>query len=446
MNARLQAAPSPFFAATPTSTLRVGTLTRLRWLAVAGQLAATLFSRFVLDFEFPWFACLALVAASATLNLMIRPVFPLSHRLEAATASALLAYDMAQLAGLLYLTGGLQNPFAFLFVAPVAVSAATLPPRYSFALFVFMAALTAALTKWRLPLPWFDATPETEWHGLRAVASWLALMIGAGFTGVYAGRVAHEARQLSDALAAADLALERQSHLSQLDGVAAAVAHELGTPLGTIRLVTREWMRGETPAPDDLKLVSDEADRCREILKKLSSIGADPILQTLSLGQLVEEAVAPHRGGEVEIVVDLSGEGPEPTLRRNPALDYGLGNLIENAADFARARVRVIGRWNRERLTLAIADDGPGFPSNVLRLIGDPYLRSAREGRRVKDEGGLGLGLFIAKTLLERSGGKLSFENSPRGGAVAKIAWTTADLAPGPEEEGAFLDQLIDLS
>jgi two-component system sensor histidine kinase RegB len=260
------------------------------------------------------------------------------------------------------------------------------------------------------------------------VVNWLALVIGAGFIGVYSGLVAHEARQLSDALAAADLALERQAHLHQLDGVAAAAAHELGTPLGTIRLVTREWLNGEPPRADDLKLISDEADRCRAILRKLSSLRSDPMLQTLSLAHLIEEGVAPHRGHDVEVVVDMAGEGPEPTLRRNHALDYGLRNLIENAVDFARGKVRVEARWSQDRLSIRIIDDGPGFPSDVLRQIGDPYLRSAREGRRVKDEGGLGLGLFIAKTLLERSGATIVFGNVAEGGADALMSWRRLDL------------------
>lgn len=424
----------PFASLVPAGALRVDTLTRLRWMAVAGQLGATFVARFALGFEFPWLACLVLIAASAALNLALRRAWPLSRRLSPATATALLAYDVAQLAALLALTGGLQNPFSLLFVAPIAVSAATLPTRHWVALFLFMSALAAAIAVWRLPLPWFDESAPEPWGPLARAAAWLALAIGAGFIGVYVGRVAHETRQLSDALAAADLALQRQAHLAHLDGVAAAVAHELGTPLGTIRLVTREWLKGETPAPDDLKLVSDEADRCRAILRKLSSIGADPILRTLSLGQLVAEATGPHKGPDVALDVDLAGEGPEPMLARNPALDYGLGNLVENAFDFARARVRVEGRWDARRLVLVITDDGPGYPADVLRQIGDPYLRSSREGRRVKEDGGLGLGLFIAKTLLERSGGRMTFDNAPQGGARTRIEWSRADLAPDAQE------------
>jgi two-component system sensor histidine kinase RegB len=413
---------SSALAEAETSALRLATLIRLRWLAVVGQLAATLTAVFALGFQLPLAAALSCVAASATLNLALTRAFPASTRLRPTAATALLAYDLAQLAALLHLTGGLQNPFSLLFLAPVAVSATTLPPRHSVGLGLAMAALAALLVEFRAPMPWFfGATLELQ--PLHQWSIWLALAIGAAFIGVYAGRVAHEARQLSDALAATDLALARQAHLSQLDGVAAAAAHELGTPLGTIRLVTREWMRGDTPQSEDIELVSQEADRCRSILTRLSSLRSDPILQRLSLGQLIEEAVAPHRHGEVEADVDMSGVGPEPIVARNPALTYGLGNLVENAFDFAAGAVRIEASWNAETLAIVVTDDGPGFSPSVLKQIGDPYLRSSRDGRRTKDEGGLGLGLFIAKTLLERTGARLTFGNAPEGGARARLTW-----------------------
>jgi two-component system sensor histidine kinase RegB len=165
-------------------------------------------------------------------------------------------------------------------------------------------------------------------------------------------------------------------------------------------------------------------------LQRLASLGSDPVMARQTLGQLVEEAVDPHRGGDVEARIALAGEGPEPAFDRNPALAYGLGNLVENAFDFAASQVTIEGSWNARDVALVVSDDGPGFPSNVLRQIGDPYLRSAKEGRRAKDEGGLGLGLFIAKTLIERSGARLSISNGPQGGAVARVVWPRSALEP----------------
>ena len=442
-----------FFAVPPRfgeiSSLRVDTLARLRWLAVIGQTAATLVARFALQVEAPLAACLAFIALSASLNIALGLKYRPSYRLPVATATALLAYDITQLAALLWLTGGLVNPFALLFLAPVTISATSLPPRSTLGLFLLMAALAAAMAVFAAPMPWLQGSLiDLPAHYIAAI--WASLTIGAAFIAVYASRVATETQQLSDALAATDLALARQQHLHQLDGLAAAAAHELGTPLGTIRLVVREWRRapGEAPTSDDVGLVEQEIERCRTILGRLSSLRADSMLSTLSVAQLVEEAVAPHRQHGVAIEVDLSGDGAAPVLRRNPGLAYGVANLVENAVDFARSTVRVEARWSARSLTLVVADDGPGFPAAILSQVGDPYLRSARTGRRAKTEGGLGLGLFISKTLLERSGATFTLRNAPGGGAVAALAWERAvveaetpdQLAPGaafsiPEQE-----------
>lgn len=420
-----------FFAVPPrigeTSSLRVDTLARLRWLAVIGQTASTLFAHLVLKVEVPLAAALVFIGLSASLNIALGFKYRPSYRLPVATATALLGYDILQFAALLWITGGLSNPFALLFLAPVTISAASLPPRSTLALFLLMIAAAAGNALYDAPLPWlWGSRIDLPSHYIGAI--WLSLTIGAAFIAVYASRVATETQQLSDALAATDLALARQQHLHQLDGLAAAAAHELGTPLGTIRLVVREWRRApdEPPPQDDVALVEQEIERCRTILGRLSSLRADSMLSTLSVAQLVEEAVAPHRQHGVDIEVDLDGDGPPPTLRRNPGLAYGVANLVENAVDFARSTVRVEARWTARALRLIVSDDGPGFPAAILAQVGDPYLRSARTGRRAKTEGGLGLGLFISKTLLERSGAMFTLRNAPEGGAVAALVWDRA--------------------
>ncbi|MBK9080803.1 MAG: ActS/PrrB/RegB family redox-sensitive histidine kinase [Rhizobiales bacterium] len=423
------------------STLRVDTLARLRWLAVVGQSASVAFAALVLGFEIPIVACLVWIALLAALNIGLRLRYRPSYRLPVRLASLLLGYDIVQLAGLLYLTGGLANPFAMLFLAPVTISATSLPRRNTAMLWLVLAAASGALALLHGPLPWLWGA-RLDLPQLYAKAVWASLMISAAFIGVYASRVAEETQQLSDALAATDLALARYQHLAQLDGLAAAAAHELGTPLGTVRLVAREWLRALPAAPteDDIRLVAQEIDRCRTILGKLRSMKDDALLDHLSVAQLVEEAATPHRGGGVDIRADIAGEGPEPTLKRNPGLTYGIGNLVENAADFAATTVRVTARWTRQTLTVSVADDGPGFAPQILAQIGDPYLRSAKDGRRVKGvEGGLGLGLFIAKTLLERSGARFSARNAPEGGAVVTLRWERAAVEADEEAaKGAF--------
>jgi two-component system, sensor histidine kinase RegB len=228
--------------------------------------------------------------------------------------------------------------------------------------------------------------------------------------------------------------LTREQHLTQLDGLAAAAAHELGTPLSTIFLISRELEKtvdGNGPLASDLKTLREQAQRCRDILAKitqLSSSGAPFDLMPLST--LIEEAVAPHRDFDVAIKVRLAVAATrEPVVARNPAILYGVGNILENAVDFARATVEVNAWWNTDTVEIIISDDGPGIAPDMLKRIGEPYLsrrRSADEANR--DRAGLGLGVFIARTLLERTGAKVSFSNRtfPDHGAVVQIAWPRA--------------------
>jgi two-component system sensor histidine kinase RegB len=273
------------------------------------------------------------------------------------------------------------------------------------------------------------------------VAQWLTILLGVTFIGFFAWRVADEARLLASALAATEIVLEREQHLGQLDGLAAAAAHELGTPLATIALVARELDRAipqGTPHSEDIALLRAQVERCRDILSKLTSLGsgyAGP-LTTLALGDLIEDIVAPHRAFGVEIEIRLEGESPEPVSRRNAGVLYGLGNLVENAVDHADTEVRVIARWDEREVLIRIEDDGPGFRADLLPRLGEPYLH--RRGRKAR-QGGLGLGLFIARTLLERSGASIRFGNAnpPERGARAQARWSRADFETDRPESGS---------
>ena len=415
--------------------LRLDTFVRLRWLALTGQSAAVVGAQFGLGLTLPFGWCFLVIAASSWLNLALRIRFPASYRLSDDSAALLLAFDIIQLAALLFLTGGLQNPFALLFLAPVLISATALPPERTLALGLLAIGLSTLLALVHRPLPWF-ADGRIELPFLYVSGVWTAILLGTAFTGVYAWRVAEEARQLAQALAATELVLAREQHLSQLDGLAAAAAHELGTPLGTIMVVAKELDRqlGPTASPavaEDLSLLRDQVDRCRGILSKLTSLGEDGegFLQTLSFGHLVEELVAPQRALGIAVEVSRHGEGPEPSCRRNPGVMFGLANILDNAVDFAEARVLVEARWSLERVSLEIRDDGPGFPNEVLLRAGEPYVTTRNPDRRAAADtvgAGLGLGLFIAKTLIERSGAQLTLSNASapgKRGAVARVSW-----------------------
>lgn len=408
--------------------LRLGTLVGLRWLAVGGQAAGVLFVAFGLRFPLPLVECLGLIGLSVLLNLWLIFRFGAAHRPSPMVASIQLAYDCLQLGGLLALTGGLQNPFSLLLLAPVAVSATTLPQRSTFALAGLAILLASALAAWHLPLPW-DPEHRIVFDRVYVIGIWVSLVCGVVFISAYTNRVAHEARQLADALAATELALSRREQLSALDGLAAAAAHELGTPLSTIALAAKEMLPDIPAGPlrEDVELIISQSARCRTILAKLRNLGAeggDPFAE-LPIGDLLAEVARTHQG-QGRIIVDKdTAAGPEPVFRRNVGLLYGLGNLIENAANFAKDTVRVHAGWDKTNVTVTIADDGPGFPPELITRLGEPYLttrgRSAEAGNSA---GGLGLGIFIAKTLLERTGARLSFENAAEGGrARVRIVW-----------------------
>ena len=425
-------------------SLRLETLIGLRWLAVAGQTLSVLFVQLGMGFPLPLVACLVLIGVSALLNVVLGLRYPASHRLGTWPAFGLLAYDVIQLAGLLYLTGGLENPFAILLLVPVIVSATTLAPRPTILLGALVVALASVLSVNHLPLPWYPGQDLPL--PLRYIAGeWVALVSACIFTGVYTYRVAKEARRLARALNATELVLAREQHLSALDGLAAAAAHELGTPLATIALVAKELERELPPDSvhaEDVALIKSQSQRCRDILAKLTSLSAQSAEHhaRLPLSHLIDEVVTPYRGFATEIVVKAKGEGAEPVGRRNPGIVYGLTNLLENAVDFATSRVDIEAEWNDGQVVITIADDGPGFAAGVMDRIGEPYVTTrSQSGPEGEDHeaGGLGLGFFIAKTLIERTGARLHFSNRvpPDSGAIVRIVWPRSSMDEGAVPE-----------
>lgn len=419
------------------SRLRLQTIVRLRWVAVLGQLAAVLVVWLVMNFPMPVGYCLGIVALSAWANVALTVKYPARHRLSIRAATALLAYDILQLSALLYLTGGLQNPFTLLLLAPVTVSAATLPAASTILLGVIAMTSAYLLVFNYWPLPWYEGMryemPMPYKLGVLAA-------VGAGmvFIALYAWRLAQESELMSHALAATEQILAREQKLHALDGLAAAAAHELGTPLSTIVLVTSELQRDlkDSPLVEDVTLLREQASRCREILQKLTRTPGeqDAWYARLTVRELLDEASQAYRGGPVVVTVDAgpdtlaSGTGVlEPVVMRRPGMIYGLGNIIENAVDFARARVEIVSRWSQASVTIVVADDGPGFAPEVIETLGEPYVSTRRQdaGEKGGRAGGLGLGFFIAKTLLERSGAAIGLENrqEPAHGAVVTITW-----------------------
>lgn len=429
--------------------IRLRTLVVLRWLAIAGQTLSVLGVYFALGFHLPLIPCLVAIAASAALNITVSLRFPTAKRLSNREAALYLGFDLVQLFALILLTGGVLNPFTLLFLAPITISATTLDLKSTIALGLLGLVCVSVLAVFHMPLPWYPG--ETlDLPALYVVGMWTALVLGIGFSAIYAWRVATEAQRMANALEATSAALAREHRLAALGGLAAAAAHELGTPLGTIALVAKELERElgpESPHAEDMALLRAQAARCRDILGELSRRpeDGDNMFSSASVGALLDEVAQPHQGFGPEIVIDVQvaegGRAAQLRLPRQPELVHGLGNLIENAVDFAEEQVTVTARWTDDRVDITIADDGPGFAPEVLQQLGEPYIstRAAPSpglANADPDEHvGMGLGFFIAKTLLERTGARVTAGNAPAGGARIVLTWTRSALeSVAPQE------------
>ena len=422
----LTALPEPRTAFDRISLRR---LVFIRWVAIAGQALTLLIIHYIFDFRLPLLPAFAVVGCSAVLNLLV-PVWRRgAPRLGERDAAYFLGYDLLQLGVLLYLTGGLQNPFAILILAPVTVAATILSLRPVIALALFAIAIITLLALWHLPLPWRNTLllfpPEL------VLGLWTALVLATVFIGGYTWSVAEEARRLRDAVAATQLALAREQRVSAVGALAAAAAHELGSPLATIAVVAKELVRDlpdGSPHSEDAQLLLSQSERCRQILAQLArhpdEEGASPYTR-LPISALVEAAGELYHDRRVRLIFATTGnpDGDEPQVRRSPEIMHGLNNLIQNAVQFAHSEVSVTIHWDKATVTVEVADDGPGFPVNLLGRLGEPYL-STRAGAANH----MGLGIFIAQSLLERSGARLVFDNLAEGGAHVVISWQRANL------------------
>ncbi len=386
----------------------------------------------------------AAIGASVVFNIASTIVYPENKRLSERETTLTLLFDLSQLVFLLYLSGGLNNPFALLILAPVTISATAL--RLQSTLFLGLTAilLISVVSVFYVPLETLDGTVMRMPH-LFVSGFWISLIIGVVFLGGYARRVTLETHSMSQALIATQMALSREQKLTDLGGVIAAAAHELGTPLATIKLVSSELMDEIAAYPElkeDLALIGQQADRCRDILRDMGRTGRDDQhLRQAPVSAVVREAAEPHenRGKLVHFTFEpIKYALPrQPTIHRQPEIIHGLRNLVQNAVDFARENVWVDVKWSEKTIVICIADDGPGYPPDLIGRIGDPFVRKRKsdavKGQRPGYEG-MGLGLFIAKTLLQRSGAEITFANGTdpflnleevplRCGAIVEVIW-----------------------
>ena len=420
--------------------MRVRTLLAQRWVAVVGQTIMLLISGLLLKLQIPWALCFTLVALSAWLNVLLGLASSGQRLAREGEATAQIAFDILQLSGLVYLTGGADNPFALLLIAPVTLAAATLPARYAIGLGLLAIAASVLLAFFHMPLPTLEGRPLP--FAPNPMMLWVivsARVIGIVLTGAYAWQAASESARMELALNVTETVLAREQRLSALGALAAAAAHELGTPLATISVVAREMARNAASEEirEDAELLIGQAARCREILQRLTEMpeATDAVHERMSLVQLVQDVIEPHlvHGIRVEAVVNGPSGETAPDVWRRPEIIHAMTSIVENAVDFARGEVLVIARFDPRHVVIEVRDDGPGFSPEVLAKLGEPYVttRPGAEGSRTGHIG-MGLGFFIAKTLLERTGAAVDFRNGRRGGAVVSARWPRPALeAPG---------------
>jgi two-component system sensor histidine kinase RegB len=442
--------------------VRLRTLIALRWFAIVGQITAILVAVRVFNLQIEVGLAVLVIMASVIANVVSTYAYPESKRLSETEATLWLVFDLSQLGLLLFLTGGLNNPFAMLLLAPVTIAATLLHLSNTIFLGLTAMSLTTLISRHYMPIIDADGVVLLL-PALFQFGFWAAILIGLVFLSLYARQVTTEMHAMGEALLATQLALSREQKLTDLGGVVAATAHELGTPLATIKLVSSELMEeleGQTELLEDVQLIRQQADRCRDILQSMGRAGKDDLmLRHAPIEAVVREAAEPHlhRGKLVQFqIATVEGAPPtQPVICRRPEIIHGMRNLIQNAVDFSRSGVTVSISWTQDEITVEISDDGPGFPPSVLGRIGDPYVRRRRQSvDNAKRPGyeGMGLGLFIAKTLLERSGANLTFANSRRhghsswigqaaGGAIVEVIWARDTLQTGGDWNSAPLGE-----
>ncbi len=433
------------------SWVRLRTLVMLRWMTIAGQSTALWIAVQWLQVDIRVDIAATIIGVAVAFNIVATVVFPENRRLSERAALLTLLFDLTQLAALLALTGGLMNPFAVLLLTPVVMASTALNLRATILLGLVAVGLISALLIYPAPMKLLSGE-VLQAPPILAEGFWVALITSVGFLAMYSRKIMVEIFSMSQALAATQSALGREQRLTALGGVVAAAAHELGTPLATIKMVSTELadeLAGQPELLEDVELIREQANRCRDILHEMGRSGKDDtLLQIAPISALVQEAMEPHLDRGKRIIPRINGrinDGPgadHMLIARQSEIIHGLRNLIQNAVDFSASTVWVDIDWDKAYLKVHVGDDGPGYPPHLIGRIGDPFVRKRGyvDPNRPGYEG-MGLGLFIAKTLLERTGAQLTFANGSEWGesdvsiekahptgAIVEVVWERSTL------------------
>ena len=411
-------------------TLQKKTVVILRWIALIGQLITIYVVHFLLELNLPIILCSITIFCGGLTNIFIQFTFK-KNQLSNIESTILLFYDVIQLAVLIYLTGGVTNPFVIFLVVPAIVSSTLLNLTSTFFLSFITIITLVLLTFNYFPLP---SEGNIHFHVpdyyLYSIPT--SLIIVLIFLNYFGFRFGHEARKRSEALNKLESVLAKEQELDSIGHQAAAAAHSLGTPLSTITVIAKELKKETKDNPkysEDVDTILSEVKRCGDILKKLSrrEIVDDIYVSNIALEDLLFEIKNSFEEiSEKSIELYFDKKNKKTPIKRSPELTYGIRNFVGNAVKFSKNNVFINLTNNKDEIKIKVTDDGPGFPNDVFQIIGEPYIAS--KIKKFKNKSGLGLGTFIGKTLLERKKAIIEFSNLEKGGASVEISWKYNDL------------------
>ena len=406
------------------------TLVTLRWIALIGQFAAINIVFFILKLDFPIHATYIIILIGIITNIYLQYRIK-ATQLKDLYSSLFLIFDLFQLGLLLYLTGGIHNPFTFLLIIPAIVSSTFLSMGTTIILGLLTLAVLILITFFHLPLPGTEESLKFPEYYLTGII--ISISIGLIFLSYFGIRFSGETKKRSEALNELQQTLSKEYELESLGGQAAAAAHSLGTPLATITVVAKELRKeiGESSRhTKDLDLLISQTKRCSEILKQISKkeITEDKFFSFTEFEILLSEIIESFKETSDKTIELYSSESNNSCkIKRSPEIIYGLRNFIGNAIKFAKQNINISLKINKDLVNILIEDDGPGFPDDIIKILGEPYIKS--KSQEISSKSGTGLGTFLGKTLLERKGANLDFGKSEKlQGAKVNISWLIKNL------------------
>lgn len=415
-------------------SLKLRTLIFFNWIAIIGQSLAVFVSYSIIEVDFNLFATISLIVLLLLLNIFLSLKFPITKALNFNEITIYLLFDLLQLIFLLYLTGGLTNPFCILILVPIVISSTYLDLKRTILICAASIISLSILLFFYVPISSNLINFNSDSFSREEIFSiWGALIITLIFMSAYCYRTASESRKAGKALRETQMALSNEEKVSALMSLTAAAVHELGTPLSTISVVSKELVgnvKKNDVNYDDLQLIQTQVKRCADILKRLRTTkfvrDSDEFLNEFTFTSLINEILEDYSNEKIEVSINADEIFSEKniTFSRVPEVIQSLSNIIDNAFKYAKNKIVINLKYAEKYIVVEIIDDGNGFSPEIYALLGEPYVRRSID----KEDKGLGLGLFISKNLLSKSYGNIEFLNYKPNGACVRIFLNKKEL------------------